>query len=81
MTPESILDEQKRSIGKLCQNARIMMKKWTIYQAEKATGMQGVQIKAIETGGSDYTIGSLLKYTNALGITIDLRTSTEMSLD
>ena len=72
MIPESVIKDQKRSIGKLCQDTRILARKWTVYQAEEASGLQGTQIKAIETGDKDYTIGSLLKYTNALGITIDL---------
>lgn len=72
MTTEQILADQKRAIGKLCQDTRIMVRKWTLYRAEKASGLQGSQISAIETGSTDYTIGSLLKYTNALGIAIDL---------
>jgi transcriptional regulator with XRE-family HTH domain len=62
----------KRHIGALCQRTRIDAKGWTLYAAEKASGLQGAQIKAIEAGDKDYTIDSLVKYCSALGITIDL---------
>lgn len=62
----------KRHIGALCQRVRLQVKNWTLYAAEQASGLQGSQIKAIEAGDRDYTIDSLVRYCDALGITIDL---------
>lgn len=62
----------KRHIGALCQRVRIEVKRWTLYRAEKESGLQGAQIKAIESGSRDYTIDTLVAYCAALGIVIDL---------
>lgn len=63
----------KQHIGQLCRRVRVEGRKWTLYAAEQASGLQGSQIKAIEAGDRDYTIDSLVKYCSALGITIDLQ--------
>ena len=63
----------KKHIGALCQKVRISVKGWTLYAAEKESGLQGSQIKAIESGDKDYTIDTLVRYCSALGITIDLQ--------
>ena len=62
----------KRHIGQLCQRIRLEVHEWTLYRAEQESGLQGVQIKAIEAGTSDYTIDTLVRYCSALGIAIDL---------
>lgn len=63
----------KRHIGALCRRIRMEVKEWTLYAAEQASGLQGSQIKAIESGDKDYTIDTLVKYCSSLGITIDLQ--------
>lgn len=62
----------KKHIGALCQRVRLEVRGWTLYSAEKASGLQGSQIKAIEAGDRDYTIDTLVRYCSALGISIDL---------
>lgn len=63
----------KQYIGAMCQRVRLQAKEWTLYRAEQESGLQGAQIKAIESGERDYTIDSLVKYCSALGIAIELK--------
>lgn len=63
----------KQHVGALCRRVRVEALGWTLYRAEKESGLQGSQIKAIEAGDRDYTFDSLVKYCSALRIIIDLR--------
>lgn len=62
-----------RRIGEKCRSMRVERLKWTVYRAEKETGLQGSQIRAIEEASSDYTVKSLLRYCTALGVTVELK--------
>lgn len=64
------IERKKVAIGKACRHHRKKVLGWTLYRAEKESGMQGQQIEAIEDGASDYTLRNLLRLTMALGISV-----------
>lgn len=64
-----LCEEKKVSLGKLFQEKR-KSDGITLYTINKNTGLSYAQIQSIESGDKDYTFSALIKYCNAIDLTL-----------
>jgi len=69
MIEETIQNSAREVLGQFLSSI-VEERKLTLYRLEQLTGLQGIQIKSVLSGSTNYTIDSLLSTIQALDLYI-----------